>query len=91
MAETDDGKTPKMGSSTNLDAKTFVLGHGNVIGKSVIQEFFNCIGTLAFDDAPILKETKNYANAISALIFNLKEDLFAPILLCKDCFMSYRL
>ena len=72
MAETDDGRTPKMGSSTNLDAKTFVLGHGNIIGKSVIQEFFNCIGTLAFDDAPILKETKNYADAISALVLKLE-------------------
>ena len=72
MAETDDGKTPKKGSSINLDAKTFVLGHGNVIGKSVIQEFFNCIGTLACDDAPILKETKNYAEAISALVLKLE-------------------
>ena len=33
MAETDDGRTPKIGCSTNLDAKTFVLGQGNVIGK----------------------------------------------------------
>ena len=57
MAETDDGRTPKIGSSANLDAKTFVLGHGNVIGKSVIQEFFNRIGTLACDDTPILKRT----------------------------------
>ena len=40
MEETDDGRTPKIGSSTNWDAKTFVLGQGNVIGKSVIQEFF---------------------------------------------------
>jgi hypothetical protein len=64
MAETDDGKTPKIGDSTNLDAKTFVLGHGNVIGKSVIQEFFNCIGSLTLDEAPILKITNNYADAI---------------------------
>ena len=40
MAEMNDGRTPKIGSSTNLDAKFFVLGQGNVIGKSVIQEFF---------------------------------------------------
>ena len=72
MAETNDDKTPKIGNSTNLDAKTFVLGHSNVIGKSVIQEFFNCIGTLTFDEAPILKRTKNYADAISALILKLE-------------------
>ena len=72
MAETDDGRTPKIGSSTNLEAKTFVLGQGNVIGNNVIQEFFNCIGTLACDDAPILKRTKSYADAISALVLKLE-------------------
>ena len=41
MAETDDGRTPKIGRSGTLDAKTFVLGQGNVIGKETIQEFFN--------------------------------------------------
>jgi hypothetical protein len=63
---------PLRWDSTNLDAKTYVLGHGNVIGKSVIQEFFNCIGTLTFDDAPILKRTKNHADAITALILKLE-------------------
>ena len=58
MAETDDGLTPKIGRSGNLDAKTFVFGQGNVMGKEHIQEFFNCIGNLPFDDAPILKRTK---------------------------------
>ena len=33
MTETDDDITPKIGHSGNLDAKTFVLGLGNVIGK----------------------------------------------------------
>ena len=33
MAEIDDGLTPKIGRSGNLDAKTFVLGQGNVIRK----------------------------------------------------------
>ena len=72
MAKTDDGITPKMGSSTNLDAKTFVLGHDNVIGKSVIQEFFNCIGTLTLDEAPIFKRTNNCADAIVALVLKLE-------------------
>jgi hypothetical protein len=72
MVETDDGKTPKIGNSTKLDAKTFVLGHDNVIGKSVIQEFFNCIGSLTLDEAPILKRTNNYADAIVALVLKLE-------------------
>ena len=33
MAETDDVLTPKIGRSGNLDAKTFVLGQENVMGK----------------------------------------------------------
>ena len=54
MAPTDDGLTPKIGHTGNLDAKTFILGQGNVMGKERIQEFFNCVGKLSLDDAPIL-------------------------------------
>ena len=61
MAEIDDGRTPNIGRSANLDSKTFVLGQGNVIGKETIQEFFNCVGNLTLDDTPILKRTKTYA------------------------------
>ena len=43
MAETDDGLTPKMERTGNLDAKTFVLGQGKFVGKEHIQEFFNCV------------------------------------------------
>ncbi|XBI58756.1 hypothetical protein VPH35_039943 [Triticum aestivum] len=43
MAETDDGLTPKIGRSGNLDAKTFILGQGNIMRKEHIQEFFNCV------------------------------------------------
>ena len=39
MAETDDGLTPKIGQYGNLDAKPFVLGQGNVMGKEHIQIF----------------------------------------------------
>ena len=35
-AETGDGLTPKIGRSGNLDAKTFVLGQGNIMGKEHI-------------------------------------------------------
>ena len=73
MEKSEDGKTPKIEIPTNLDAKTFVMGHGNIIGKSVIQEFFNCTGTLACDDTPILSRTKNYAEAISALVLKLEK------------------
>ena len=54
MAPTDDGLTPKIGRTGNLDAKTFILVQRNVMGKERIQEFFNCVGNLSLDDAPIL-------------------------------------
>ena len=38
MAATDDGLTPKIGRTGNLDAKTFILGKWNVMGKERIQE-----------------------------------------------------
>ena len=79
----DDGRTPKIGSSTNLYAKTFVLGQGNVIGKCVIQEFFNCIATLACGGAPILKRTKTYAEAISALVLKLERRFIRTHYLAK--------
>src|SRR3989337_3547882 len=72
MAETDDGLTPKIRRSGNLDAKTFVWGQGNIMGKEHIQEFFNCIRNLTLDDAPILKRTKSYAEAISTLVLKLE-------------------
>ena len=72
MAPTDDGLTPKIGRTGNLDAKTFILGQGNVMGKEHIQEFFNCVGKLSLDDAPILKTTRSYSDAISALVLKLE-------------------
>ena len=47
------------------------------MGKEHIQEFFNCVGNLTLDDAPILKRTKSYAEAISALVLKL-ENRFIP-------------
>jgi hypothetical protein len=72
MAETDDGLTPKIGHSSNLDAKTFVLGQGNVMEKEHLQEFFECVGKMNLDDTPILKRTKSYAEAISALVLKFE-------------------
>ena len=37
MAPTDDGLTPKIGHTSNLDAKTFILGQGTVMGKGRIR------------------------------------------------------
>ena len=42
------------------------------MGKERIQEFFNCVGNLSLDDAPILKTTRSYADAISALVLKLE-------------------
>ena len=72
MAETDDGLTPKIGRFGNLDAKTFVLGQGNFVGKEHIQDFFNFVGKLSLDDIPILKRTKSYEEGILALFLKLE-------------------
>jgi hypothetical protein len=56
-----DNKPHKDEINVNLDTKTIVTGSGNIIGKSVIQEFFTCTGTLVSIDIPILKRTNSYA------------------------------
>ena len=72
MAPIDDSLTPKIGRTGSLDAKTFILGQGNVMGKERIQEFFNCVGNLSLEDTPILKTTRSYADDISALVLKLE-------------------
>ena len=72
MAETDDGLTPKIGQCGDLDAKTFGLGQGNIMVKEHIQEFFNCVGNISLDAAAILKTTRSYVDAISALVLKLE-------------------
>ena len=42
------------------------------MGKERIQEFFNCVGNLSLDDAPILRTTRSYADAILALVLKLE-------------------
>ena len=49
MAPTNDGLTPKVGRTGNLDAITLILGQGSIMGKERIQEFFNCVGNLSLD------------------------------------------
>ena len=40
--------------------------------KNISKNFFNCVGNLSLSDAPILKRTKSYAEAISALVLKLE-------------------
>ena len=89
MALTDDGLTPKMGRTGNLDAKTFILGQGNVMGKERIQEFLNCVGNLSLDDAPILKTTRSYADAISALVLKLESKFIRTHPTLQRFFLSF--
>ena len=72
MVATDYVLTRKIGRTGNLDAKTFILGQGNVMGKECIQEFFNYVGNLSLDNAPMLKTTRSYADAISTLVLKLE-------------------
>jgi hypothetical protein len=56
----------------NLKAKTFHVGDGNIIGKSVIQEFFDCTGVLPINKGSIFLDTNCYADAISMLVVKLE-------------------
>ena len=91
MEAIDDGLTPKMEQTGNLDARTFVLGQGNFMGKEHIQEFFNCVGNLSLDDAPILKRTKSYAEAISALVLKLQNKFIRTHPILQRFYLSYML
>ena len=42
------------------------------MGKEHIQEFFNCVGNMPLDDTPMLKRTKTYVEAISALVLKFE-------------------
>ena len=77
VEKSEHGKTPKIETPMNLDAKNFVRGHRNIIGKNIIQEFFNCTGTLVSDGIPILKRTKNYVEAISTLVLKLERIIYS--------------
>ena len=72
IIEKDDGSEfPNEETPPQRDVKVFIAGKGNIIGISVIQEFFNCMGALTCKDTPILKRTKSYADAIAALVLKL--------------------
>ena len=88
MAPIDDGLIPKIVRTGNLDAKTFILGQGNVMGKERIQEFFNCGGKLSLDDAPILKTTRSYADAVSGLVLKLESKFICTHPTLQRLFLS---
>ena len=88
IEKSEDGKIPKIEIPANLDTKIFVTGSGNIIGKSIIQEFFTCTGTLVCNDIPILKRTNSYAEAIFALALKLERRFIHTHPICKDYSMS---
>ena len=49
-----------------------IVGDGNIIGKSVIQEFFDCTGSMPINKKSIILETNCYADAIFMLVKKLE-------------------
>ena len=56
----------------NYKTKIFRVGDGNIIGKSVIQEFFDCTGFMPINKRSILLDTNCYADAIVMLVEKLE-------------------
>ena len=48
------------------------MGDGNIIGKSIIQEFFDCTRSMPINKKSILLETNCYADAIVMLVEKLE-------------------
>ena len=55
-----------------LHTKRFHVGSGDIIGKSVIQEFFTCAGTIPVLGGSILAKTTSYVDAIILLVVELE-------------------
>ena len=55
-----------------METKRFRIGSGNVIGKSVIQEFFTCAGVIPAIGGSILTKTNSYVDAIILLVLELE-------------------
>ena len=52
--------------------KTFHVEDGNIIGKSVIQEFFDCTGSMPINKRSILLDTNCYVDATIMLLEKLE-------------------
>ena len=48
------------------------MGDGNIIGKHVIQEFYDCTGSMPINKGSILLDTNCYADAIVMLVEKLE-------------------
>jgi hypothetical protein len=48
---------PETISTTNFKTKIYHVGSGNIIGKNIIQEFFNCAGVIPIINGSILDKT----------------------------------
>lgn len=55
----------------NYKANTFRVGDGNIIGKRVIQEFFDCTGSMPLNKKNVI-DTNCYADAIVMLLEKLE-------------------
>ena len=56
----------------NYETKIFRVGDGNIIGKSVIQEFLDCMGSMPINKISILLEANCYADAIVMVVEKLE-------------------
>jgi hypothetical protein len=59
-------------TSLNLKTKTYRVESRNIIGKNVIQEFFNCTRVIPLISGSILYKTNSYVDAIVMLVVKLE-------------------
>ena len=67
LADDDPSK-----SEPTMQTKKLHIGSGDIIGKSVIQDFFTCAGSLPLMGGSIVTRTICFADAISMLIAQLE-------------------
>ena len=71
LADDDPSKSEPI-----MQTKKLCIGSGNIIGKSVIQDFFTCAGLLPLIGGSIVARTTSYADAIYLLIGQLERQFF---------------
>ena len=62
---------PEPSDPTNLKTKIYHVGSRNIIGKNIIQEFFDCTGVIPILRGSILDKTNFYVVSIAMLVFKL--------------------
>ena len=63
---------PENEAPTNFKNKIYHVGSGNIIGKNIIQEFFNSMGVIPIIKGSILEKTNFYVDAIAMLVVKLE-------------------